>query len=613
MKKLLLAFLIPCSLWAQKPTKSLTLAQVKDSIQKIMETEHIVGAMVGITTRDSVLMSEGFGYADLDSKRKADQNTLFRMGSNTKMLVALGILKLQSEGKLNINNELRQVAPEIRFHNPWEATHPVRIVHLLEHTSGFDDMKLNRMYDLQSKESTDQEAMLYQLPSMVCRWRPGERHSYSNPNYGILGYLINKITKKPFAQYLTETILKPLGMNQSNFNLYSRLPNDTKEYIYRDGKIQLVPSVRLLNGAAGALWSSSDDMLKLLQMYLRDGQPIFDKALIDNMETPHSWLGVKERLKSGYALGNYYTHFYNKYGFRGHNGLTGTCYSTCIYNRELGIGYVIASNSNYHNTKIEELIAAFVEQNALPKALTSQKLDKKTIEPFLGFYQFDSPRNQIATLIDKATIGLKVFVKNDTLIMQDLQGTKTKLLQVAPRLFRREGMNIPTIAFTQNADGQNVLSMAGVYYEQSSYSWALFWRGALLLMVLFIVLSGLLAILSVVGVFLQKLKWSQLPARFVPIVALGLFGFSFSKLLDKQQFSYSLYMLNDLNGTTLLVFVGTTFLGVAGLLSLFFIPRAARLRSRWGAWFWTIAYISTTVLALVLAFNGLIGVRFWTM
>lgn len=589
------------------------LKQLKDSIQKIIDAEHVVGAIVGITTRDSVLMSEGFGYADLENKRKANAQTLFRMGSNTKMLVALGILKLQREGKININNELRQVAPEIRFHNPWEATHPVRIVHLLEHTSGFDDMKLNRMYDLQSKEATDREAMLYHLPSMVCRWRPGERHAYSNPNYAILGYLINKITQKPFSQYLTETILRPLGMNKSNFNSYSRLPADVKEYVYKDGKIQSVPSVRLVSAAYGALWSSSDEMLKLLQMYLHDGQPIFDKALIDDMETPRTWLGTKQGLKSGYALGNYYTHFYNKYGFRGHNGLLGTCYSTCIYNRELGVGYVIASNSNYPNTKIEELIAAFVEQKAPAQNLPSKPLDKKSIEPFLGFYQFGSPRNDIGQLIDKATIGLRVFVENDTLVMQSLQGDKTKLLQTAPNVFRRAGANIPTIAFTQNADGKVVLSMAGTYYEQQSYLWAMLWRGAMVFMVVVILLSGVLALLSLVGVFFKKTQWAQLPARFLPILALGLFGFSLTKLLEKQMFSYSLYKFNDINSETLLIFGSTTFLGIAGLICVYLVGRALRLRNRWGAWFWTIAYTSLATLALVFAFNGLVGLRLWAM
>jgi CubicO group peptidase (beta-lactamase class C family) len=598
--------------FAQKQEPKMTLSSLLDSIQNVIKKEHIVGAMVGITTRDSIVFSGGFGYADLANKRKADSKTLFRMGSNTKMIVALAILKLQEQGKININDEIKKIAPEIKFENKWEATNPLKVVHLLEHTSGFDDMKLNAMYTLDKIEKFDLRTC--NQASLVCRWRPSERHAYSNPNYNLLGYLIEKITKQPYNHYLTENILQPLAMNGSNFNSYSKDPHDTKEYVYRNGKISLVPSVTLIGGPQGALWSSADDMLKLLQMYLRNGQPIISANSLNEMETPHSSLGAKAGLKSGYGLGNFYTHFYNKVGMRGHNGLTGTCFSTCIYNREAGFGYTIASNSNYGGSKIEELIHTFLEQNLPKKQLSFQPLDTKAIEPYLGFYQFNSSRNEVATLLDKFSNGQKIYIENGNLYMKSVFGDKVKLNQIAPMVFVRDGMNIPTIALTKNANGNNVLTMAGVYFEQSSSAWAWFWRIGLVFMVVLILISVFIAIIELIGAFMGKVKWKQIPSRFLPIASLILFGLSATTLTEKQQFSYLLYVFREMNAETILIFIGSSFIGIAGVICLYLaIKSFIQNKNRWIDWYWFVTYSSVFFLAVLLFRYGMIGLRTWAM
>ena len=262
-------------------TASISMRQLTDSIQSIMNEEHITGLMLGITTNDSVLFAGGFGYADLDAHRSVNENTLFRMGSITKMFVSLGIMKLVNEGKLNLDDELKKIAPEVPFQNKWEATNPVRIINLLEHTTGFDDIKLDRLYSADDKGDTGINMMLVQKNSMICRWKPGERFSYSNPNYDILGYLIEKLSGKPYDQYLKDNILDPLGMGSSNFNLSSKMPGkDVKEYIVKNGRTVPVKSVTLISGPAGALWSNAADMVRFLQLFLRNGSPLDRKSVV---------------------------------------------------------------------------------------------------------------------------------------------------------------------------------------------------------------------------------------------------------------------------------------------------------------------------------------------
>jgi len=368
--------------FSQKTGSVNSIKQLTDSIEVIMKQENITGLMLGITTKDSVIFSGGFGYSDLDAKRRVDEKTLFRMGSITKMFVSLGIMKLVSEGKLKLDDELKKIAPEVPFQNKWESTNPVRIVHLLEHTTCFDDIKLNRMYSLDAKENTGIDMMLVHKNSMICRWKPGERFAYSNPNYAILGYIIEKLSGTPYSQYLTENILTPLGMMNSNFNLRSKFPQkDVKEYIVKNGKTIRVKSVTLLSGPQGALWSSAEDMVRFLQLFLRKGSPLFTANTIAEIETAHSSLAARSGQKNGYSLGNDNTFFgYSKLPFRGHGGLTGTCFSSCKYNRELGIGFVLASNSNNNNYRVEDLIVSYFEKTLPATHMPIESIHEKAVE-----------------------------------------------------------------------------------------------------------------------------------------------------------------------------------------------------------------------------------------
>src|SRR6185437_6767244 len=111
---------------SQSASPVIDIAGLRAAITKTVQEQHTPGLMVGIVSRDSVLLSEGFGYADVRSRRRVDGSTLFRMGSITKMFVSLGILQLISEGRLGLYTPLRAVAPEIPFRNKWEDTNPVK-------------------------------------------------------------------------------------------------------------------------------------------------------------------------------------------------------------------------------------------------------------------------------------------------------------------------------------------------------------------------------------------------------------------------------------------------------------------------------------------------------
>ncbi len=619
MKNIILTtflLLVGTSSFSQKLAPITTMKQLSDSIAAIVEREHISGLMLGITTKDSVLFSGGFGYADILTKRNVDEHTLFRMGSITKMFVSLGIMKLVSEGKLSLNDELKKIAPEVPFQNKWEATNPVLIINLLEHTSGFDDIKLNRMYCLGGEEAKGIDRVMIHKNSMVCRWKPSERFAYSNPNYTILGYLIEKMTGMSYSDYLTRNILAPIGMTNSNFNVGSKYPQrEAKEYIVENGQTIPVKSVTLLSGPVGGLWSSSSDMLKFLQLFLRKGSPIFPPDIITEIETTHSSLAAQFGQKNGYSLGNENGFFATaKYPFRGHNGLLGTFFSSCKYNYELGVGYIISSNCNKDNEDIERLIVKYLEQNLPNSPLLAQAIDKERIKPFLGRYQFESPRNEISAFSDKLQNAPELYFKNDKLYLKPLIGDALELVQTTPMIFAWKDRNMPTICLTKNAAGKNVLLIEGSYFEQVSNFWAIFKRLTMVIALLFALSAILFSLFSISNFFRQKLSWQTLIPRILPLIGVSFLAWSVHYLLEIEKYTYKLSELATFNFKTFLIFSGTSIFGITSIVSLFYaIQRFPKEQNRWLGYYLLLVSISLSFIAAILWENGWIGLRTWAL
>lgn len=595
--------------------KQLSLQQVLDSVQSIVATDHTPGLMLGITGKDSTVFSGGFGFADVQSGRKVNAQTLFRMGSITKMFVSLAILQLVHEGKLGLQDEVKKIAPAIPFKNDWEQQHPVRIVHLLEHTAGFDDMKLNRMCSQDEKEYTGKEMVLLQKNSLISRWPPGERFAYSNPGYVLLGYIIEKISGQSYERYIAEHIFAPLGMQHSNLHTRSKIPAaDTKQYVVHGGKIIEVPSVNVLMAPAGTLWSCADDMLKFLRLFLANGQPLFTASLIHEMETVHSTRAAKSGLVDGYAPGNSSMLLYNNYGWRGYGGLMGTCFSTFAYNRSLGAGFIISSNGNQQNYRVEQLVADFLEQGFPVSKTDTMATDLAAITPFLGQYQFENPRNEIGAFKDKLLNTPALVLENELLFVKPLLGEKFRLVQTAPAKFAMEGANAATVVFTRNENGQRVMIMNGEYFEQVPAITVKWKRWAALLAVAFALSAVLAGFFSLMGYFMGRVQKNQLLLRVLPAFAAALLVWAVLSLLQVQTESYLLSELTDINSRTLIIFLGTLLFGASSMLHLILVLRKLKqFEKKLYVYYWLATALSLCYISFVLFQNGWIGLRTWTM
>ena len=171
---------------APTPPAPATIAELEARIRKVLDSTHTPGLGLAIVRHDSVLYTGGIGQSRVSPPRAATAATLFRIGSTSKAFVALSAMALQREGKLSLQDPVRKHLPGFYYVNPWEATDTLRIVHLLEHTSGFDDNSLKSYANSDPAPATLENGLALDSATRVSRWRPGTRFSYCNTGPAIV-------------------------------------------------------------------------------------------------------------------------------------------------------------------------------------------------------------------------------------------------------------------------------------------------------------------------------------------------------------------------------------------------------------------------------------------
>jgi len=618
---LLLSAYSPClAQSAAQPAESppQTLPELQARIEAVMAQERIPGLMLTIATKDSVLFAGGFGYANLQTREKVTDQTSFRLGSITKNLVALGLLHLVRAGRLRLDDQLQDLAPEVPIQNTWAATHPVRVVHLLEHTAGFDEVYLNKSFNLSGPDLRGLAAVRSFRQQLVCRWQPGERMAYSNADYIVLGYLLEKLAGQPWDVYLTRQVLQPLGMRHTDF---ARRPaavgQRAQGYVMRDGRAVPVPWLAVFgNGADAVLNSTAADMARLLRFYLSDGQvdgaarlPASD---LRDMETVHSTLAARRGLGFGYGLGNYGSRLPRQTTFHGHGGAVRGFNAALQYSRELGVGFALAHNGGYNGGRVERLVADYVTRHApLPATPPALPLDQPAVAPYLGFYQLANPRQARFAFLEELLGGAQLARAGNALLLRRGRNCPDTLIQVSPGLFRRPGQREPSLALGTDAAGIGTLMTdEGAYYQPASLAG---WR----LHQVLLLLSGLALAGSALGglgalgqAARGRLRGAALLVRVLPLLGLSGLAVGLTRLLRPAD---DFFGFGEVNATTLAIFGGTLLSGLSAALEVGLVARQWRaVTSGWTKSWLAFGALGGAYLGGWLLLHGFIGARVWT-
>jgi CubicO group peptidase (beta-lactamase class C family) len=453
-----------------------TLEQLRAEIQKVVDSTKVPGVGYAIFTKDSLLYAGGVGYADVAAKRLIDGDTHFRTGSVSKIFVAAALLMLQRAGKLDLNAPIKQVVPEVVFENTWESSDPVRVVHLLEHTTGFDDMHFNSMYNV--REAPDlplRDVLARTANSLHTRWRPGERFSYSNPGYGIAGYVIEKVSGIPYDRFIKDSILTPLGMTRSSFSIAeSAKPLMAQGYHAITKPPVGYPAIYLR--PAGDLHSSPRELARFAQMLMRrgdagGGKVLLDSASVDRMERVGSTLAAERGLSVGYGLGNY-AEISLPVQMQGHDGGIDGFVSSYRYSVPANVGIIALFNSDASGVAFQEvqrLLAVFALGDTAVHAPAPVAVPASTLATYAGYYQDVAPRNQLMAVMNWLMGGLTVAQRGDSLFATAIGDSAVKLVALNDSTFRKPNEAGPSIGFYHDHAGALVLT--GTRYMERVSPW----------------------------------------------------------------------------------------------------------------------------------------------
>ena len=196
-----------------------SLDDLKSLVAEVIEEHNVPAVGIAMLDRSGEVWVASLGKANMQYEVDATADTLYRIGSTSKMFVALSVLKLAEQGRLSLDDRVADLAPEIEFENPWEETDPVRVVHLLEHTTGWDDIHLTEYAHNDPTPASLKEGLDFHPHSRISRWKPGTRSSYCNSGPPVAAYIVQKLTGIDFEDYVQFNFFDPLGMQTATYRL----------------------------------------------------------------------------------------------------------------------------------------------------------------------------------------------------------------------------------------------------------------------------------------------------------------------------------------------------------------------------------------------------------
>ncbi|WP_320052981.1 serine hydrolase domain-containing protein [uncultured Acetobacteroides sp.] len=596
--------------------KPQSLTELKNSIRKILRETKTPGAGVVLVSGDKTIMDEGFGKASLEKNINANENTIFRLGSVSKTFVALAILKLQEEGRLNLKDKIKDIIPEIKFNNPWEATHPIRIENLLEYTSGWKYWSMAELGYDNPTPKTLKEALDFYPKTRTSIFVPGTKSSESNVGSAVAAYIVEKVSGLTFDKYMDVNFFKPMGMESTSF-LQTEQYKKRGATLYENG-IKL-SYLNLLYRPAAALNSSAADMSKFITFLTSRGKVnkvrILSDSSICRMERGESFQKiVPKEFVNDCGFSNYAEAF-NGFRYRGYGGSLPGGNANFGYIKESRLGYAVMINDGDEESlkKIVDVIRGYQTKNLKQKSVEiATKKYKLDINPS-GYYSCIYPKFDLTKALDLPKSVCKVWVKDDTIYTKRLNdgGSLNKYVYAGNNKFRSVDTNGITLFVVNDPLNGSII---WPNLKKISPLWAYTLLGIFysLPIVLFSsVIFGLLAVL----VFLFGKKKSKV-AMFVgllPIITYSFILAAAALLMLSIHNRYDAFQIfGTMNPISIVVFICGIIYSAAAIWSAYYIFKKRREKMSKIFYFHSaLATVLNLIIMIYFIYTGLIGIPTW--
>ena len=603
----------------EKPKPAQSIDELRQQIEKILKDTHTNGVSIAIIHRNGPEWVTGLGMADLAGNRAATADTLFRIGSTSKTFVSLSILMLVDQGKLSLDDPLHALAPEVWFDNPWESDDPVRVVNLLEHTTGWDDLHL-REYAKQAPDSMSlREGLDYDHRSRTSRWPPGTRMAYCNAGPAVAAHVVEKIAGQRFEDFVQQNLFDPIGMKTATY--FEPAPGTATRLYHPDGRTPF-PYSHIIMRPAGAINASANDMAAYLEFVLNrgvaNGKQVVSAPDIDRMESPKSSWAAKEGLKAGYGLSNFWS-VEDGFVYHGHDGGVDGGLTDMSYMPDYGVGYFFSINSESGDAveKLGKAVRAYITHSLQKPVVPPVAQLPVNAADYAGWYEPDSPRTELSHSIGRLVRLSWVRFEDGKMISSALGSWHQVYIPVEGAQFRFEDKEAPpdpvaTLELlTPNTDGRFIQTDSQTTTRRIPAWFAI----GEIHVVGFVVLSIFSIVLyapfwMIGGLMRSRRRPAERAMRWWPLIAvLSLVAFVTIFILCGED------LIERLGNFTLwsaLLLVVSLLFGLASLVSFLVALRGSIEGVRPGVRrFSRIVSTALLIAAAYLTYWGIIGIRTW--
>jgi len=349
-------------------------SRMTEVIQAYVSTNKFMGCVL-VARGNDVLLNKGYGFANLEWDMPSTPSGKFRLGSITKQFTAASILLLEERGKLKVDDPVKKYMADAPV--AWDK---ITIFHLLTHTSGIPSFTGFPDYAAQEPFSTAPQQLVARFRDKPLDFQPGEKMSYSNSGYVLLGYLIEKISGESYEKFVQENIFTPLAMKDSGYDSnFAIIPHRVEGYeAGPNGLIHAGFINMTVPFSAGALYSTTEDLQRWEQGLF--GGKVLSASSLQKMTTP---------FKNNYAFG-LVVHTMNGHKVIEHGGgIEGFNTMLAYYPEEKLTVIVLGNVSGSAPQEIAAKLAAVVygEKVVLPSEHQEVKVDAKLFDEYVGRYE----------------------------------------------------------------------------------------------------------------------------------------------------------------------------------------------------------------------------------
>lgn len=381
-----------------------------DSLFQVLKKKDKFMGSIAVARNGKIIYSNAIGYSDLANNKPATTLTKYRIGSISKMFTATLIFKAIEEKKLSLNITIDRYFPEIEY------SKKITIQNLLNHSSGIHNFTDDDDYLTYNTQPKTENQMVELIAKGKSDFEPNSKAKYSNANYVLLSYILQKAYKKDYASILNEKIIKPLKLKNTYFgsNKTNIQYNESYSYYFKNKWLKEDETDLSIPMGAGALIATPTDLA------------IFINSLFNQKLVSQKSLTLMKTFENGYGMGLFNLSHADIKSY-GHDGAIDRFQSIVAYYPEEKLAIAITSNGAIYKN---QNILACAESSYFNKpfeipTFESLAVASEILDAYTGIYTSE----QIPIKIEVSKNGSQLVAKANGQATLPLEATSTTIFK----------------------------------------------------------------------------------------------------------------------------------------------------------------------------------------